>query len=131
LFGGSQRVGQAAQQNTVGDELQQTPVEPHGQAPAGEVVADGELAASEADQAGAVDQPVDLDRVAGNARPASPAGSTAGPRPSSPDPRQRRPDHHRTQSITPQARTRKTLGFRWFGIGRGFGYQGYSGQVGR
>jgi hypothetical protein len=37
LFGGGQRVGQAAQQDTVGDELQQAPIEANCQAPAGEV----------------------------------------------------------------------------------------------
>jgi hypothetical protein len=37
----------------------------HGQASAGEVTADGVLASGEADQAGAVDQAVDFDRVAG------------------------------------------------------------------
>jgi hypothetical protein len=40
-------------------------VETHGQASAGEVIADGVLASGEADQAGAVDQAVDFDRVAG------------------------------------------------------------------
>ena len=49
--------------------LEEAAVEAHGDASAGEVVADGVLAAGEADQAGGVDQPVDLDRVAG-----SPAG---------------------------------------------------------
>ena len=47
------------------DELEQLLVEAHGQASASEVVADGVLPAGEADQAGGVDEAVDLNRVAG------------------------------------------------------------------
>jgi hypothetical protein len=68
LFGGGQRVRQAAHQDTVLDQLQQAAVETYGQAPAGVVVADGVLPAGEADQAGGVDGAVDLDRVAGLTR---------------------------------------------------------------
>jgi hypothetical protein len=61
---GGERVGQAAHQDTVVDELEQAAIETHRQAPAGELEADGVLAAGEADQAGGVDGPVDFDRVA-------------------------------------------------------------------
>src|SRR5205814_5524320 len=57
--------GQAAQQDAVGDELQQATVEAHGHSAAGEVVADGALPAGEGDRADGVDHPVYLDRAAG------------------------------------------------------------------
>jgi hypothetical protein len=59
-----ERVGQAAQQHAVVDELERAPVEADGDAAAGEVVADGVLPAGEADLAAGVDGAVDLDRVA-------------------------------------------------------------------
>jgi hypothetical protein len=63
-LGGGERVGQAAQQSAVVDELQQAAVDAHGHAPTREVVSDRVLPAGEADQAGGVDQPVHLDRAA-------------------------------------------------------------------
>ncbi len=63
-FGGCQRVGQAAQQGAVGGDLHEAAIEADRDAPAGEVVADGVLPAGEADQAGGVDEPLDLDRGA-------------------------------------------------------------------
>jgi hypothetical protein len=68
LFGGCQWVGQATQQNTVVDELEQAAIETYGDAAAGEMVADGVLPAGQADLAAGVDGAVDLDRVAGLAR---------------------------------------------------------------
>jgi hypothetical protein len=62
-FGRGERVGQAAQENTVVDELEQAVVETDGDASAGEVVADRVLPAGETDQAGGVDGAVDLDRI--------------------------------------------------------------------
>ncbi|WFE98597.1 hypothetical protein [Micromonospora sp. WMMD964] len=64
-FGRGQRVGQAAQQDTVGADLHEAAVEADGDAPAGEVVADGVLPAGQADQAGGVDEAFDFDRGAG------------------------------------------------------------------
>jgi len=62
LLGRGERVGQAAQQRPVGvEQVQHAAVEADGDAPAGEVVADGVLPAGEADQAGGVDETVDLD----------------------------------------------------------------------
>jgi hypothetical protein len=48
LFGRGERVGQAAQQGTVVDELEQAAVEADGEPAAGEVDADGMAAAGEA-----------------------------------------------------------------------------------
>ena len=44
-LGGCQRVGQAAEQDTVGGQLEQTLIDAHDDAPTGEVVADGMLSA--------------------------------------------------------------------------------------
>jgi hypothetical protein len=51
LFGGGERVGQAAQQDAVVDELQQAAVEAAGDPAAGEVVADGVLPTGQPDHA--------------------------------------------------------------------------------
>lgn len=63
-LGGAEGVGQAAQEDTVGGDLHEAAVESDGDASAGEVVTDGVLPASEADHAGGVDEPFDLDRGA-------------------------------------------------------------------
>jgi hypothetical protein len=59
---GGERVGQAAQQDTLVDELQEAAVEADGEPPAGEVVADGVLPTSQADHTDGTDQPIHLDR---------------------------------------------------------------------
>ena len=63
-LGGGEWVGQAAQQDTVRDDLHDPVVQADGDAAAGEVVADGVVAASQTDGADAVDGAVDLDRTA-------------------------------------------------------------------
>ncbi len=66
VVGGGKGAGQAAQQDAVGgDDLHDTAVDPDGDALSGELVADGVLPAGERDQAGGVDEPVNLDRAAG------------------------------------------------------------------
>jgi hypothetical protein len=64
LFGRSERVGQAAQQGALVDQLQQAAVEANSDPPAGEMVADGVLSADQPDHADGADQPVHLDRAA-------------------------------------------------------------------
>jgi hypothetical protein len=51
LFDWGQRVGQARQQDTIVDELEQATVEAHGHTAAGELVADGALPTGQADLA--------------------------------------------------------------------------------
>lgn len=59
---GGERVGQATQQHTGGGDLQDAAVDPDGDAPASELVADWVLPAGQGDQAVGINQPVDLDR---------------------------------------------------------------------
>jgi len=63
LLGGGQRVGQAAQQDTVVDELQQAVVEAHGETSPCVLVSDRVLPTGQADGADRVDRAVGLDRA--------------------------------------------------------------------
>jgi hypothetical protein len=77
-----ERVGQAAQQNTVLDELEQAVAEADGDPAAGEVVADRVLPSGQADGADRVDGAVHLDRrtrVAGCAGVAARRGGRRRP----------------------------------------------------